>query len=75
MMPKNNIILLSTIDCPACERIKEILNKKQIKFKEINNVDYILEKGFGQVPVLIVDDENYVGSAAFRWVEAYNESN
>lgn len=65
------IILYST-NCPKCTILKKKLNKKQIVYTEINNIELMQELGINQVPILDVGGKLYNFKQANDWVEAYN---
>lgn len=63
-----NIVLFST-GCPKCRVLKAKLEQSSIEYKENNDVDFMLEKGFTTVPVLEVDGIVYNFKEAVKWIE------
>lgn len=61
-------ITLYSTHCPKCEILKKKLNEKSIDYKEINDTEYMLSKGFTTVPMLEVDDKTLNFAAAIKWV-------
>ncbi len=49
-----SIILYST-GCPRCNVLKKKLDAKGIQYTVEDNIDKILDKGFSNVPWLVVD--------------------
>lgn len=43
--------------CPKCNVLKQKMQKKNVSFVEINDIDIIISKGFSSVPMLEVDDK------------------
>lgn len=63
-----NIVLYST-KCPKCKVLEMKLKQSNIEFKEINDVDIMLQKGFKSAPVLEVDDAVYGFKDAVEWIK------
>lgn len=61
-------VVLYTTHCPRCNVIEQKLKAKTIEYEEITDVNLIEEKGFKQVPVLVVDDEIMDFVTANKWV-------
>jgi len=49
------MITLYTTHCPKCDILKKKLDSKNIKYKEISDIDIMIAKGFMSVPLLEVD--------------------
>lgn len=62
-----NIVLYST-HCPKCNVLETKLKQKGINFKENNNVELMVEKGFVMAPVLEVDGVAYNFKEAVEWI-------
>lgn len=62
-----NVILYST-GCPKCVVLKNKLTSKGIGYKEVNDIEYMTELGFMEVPVLEVDGERMNFVEANDWV-------
>ena len=63
-----NITVFSTPTCPWCTRVKEYLNYKEVKFKEVNvaedrdgAMEMIRKSGQRGVPVIDIDSNIVVG--------------
>lgn len=63
-----NIILYST-QCPKCKVLETKLKQSNIEFKEINDVDLMVEKGFKSAPILEVDGVTYDFKEAVEWIK------
>ena len=61
-------VVLYTTHCPRCNVLEQKLKAKTIEYEEITDVDLIEEKGFKQVPVLVVDDEVMDFVTANSWI-------
>lgn len=63
----NMIIVYSTRTCTACDRLKTILNEKNIEYEnkivneDIKADDFIDKFGVTTVPVIVIDDKTYFG--------------
>ena len=49
--------LYTTESCPRCKVLKMKLDKKNIKYDEVSDVDVLVSKGIKQAPVLEIDGE------------------
>lgn len=63
-----NITLYSN-NCPRCKILKAKLEEKGIEFKENNDVEFMVQKGFTTAPVLEVDDVAYRFRDAVEWLK------
>ncbi len=63
-------ILYST-NCPKCMILKEKLNEKKIKYKEINDVEIMQNKGIMTVPMLEVENNLYTFLQANDYINNY----
>lgn len=61
------VIFYST-HCPKCEILKSKLDKKQIGYEEINDVNNMVAKGFTYAPILEVDGQVMEFKEANDWV-------
>ncbi len=61
------IILYST-GCPKCNILKEKLEFKKVKYKEVNDVNIIRSMGIMSVPVLVVDGKRYDFASANDYI-------
>lgn len=62
-----DIIFYST-HCPKCKVIETKLNKKGIKYEEIDDLDVMLAKGYKSAPMLVVDGKDMDFVKANRWL-------
>lgn len=65
---QENAVILYTIDCPKCKVLKNKLDKKNVEYKIVEDVDIMLEKGFNSAPMLEVLDKAYTFNEAIRWL-------
>lgn len=63
-----NVILFSN-NCPRCKVLKTKLEQSGIKFKEINDVELMVQKGFITTPILEVDGVTYEFKEAVEWIK------
>lgn len=63
-----NIVLYST-KCPKCKVLETKLKQGNIEFKEINNVEVMVQKGFKSAPLLEVDGVVYNFKEAVEWIK------
>lgn len=61
------VILYST-HCPKCTVLESKLKEKNIEFKEVNDQQIMLDKGFMSAPMLEVDGEILKYADAMKWV-------
>lgn len=60
-------ILYST-GCPRCKVLEKKLEAKGIEYQIENDVTKMMEKGFANVPVLVVNDEAMDFMKAVAWI-------
>lgn len=63
-----NIVLYST-KCPKCKVLEAKLKQSNIEFKEINDVEVMVQKGFKSAPLLEVDGVVYNFKEAVEWIK------
>ena len=51
------MILYTAESCPRCKVLKLKLDKKNIQYDEVSDVDILVEKGIKQAPILEVNGE------------------
>ena len=61
-------ITLYTTGCPRCKVLSQKLDAKGIPYEAVTDVDEIIEKGFAQAPVLVVNDDVMEFATAVQWV-------
>lgn len=68
------ITLYTLVDCPRCVLVKQMLDKHNVQYKEIqDNKQLMIDKGFIEAPVLEVDGrtiETY--PSVLAWLEDNN---
>jgi glutaredoxin-related protein len=62
------MVKLYTTHCPKCNVLTTKLNQKEIKYKEITDIEIMKSKGYVQVPVLEVDNKAMNFSEANAWI-------
>ena len=48
-------VILYSNHCPQCKVLETKLKQKGVEYREINDIDLMLEKGFKSMPMLEVD--------------------
>ena len=66
------IVLYST-HCPKCKVLEAKLQKKNISYEEINDINIMQEKGYLSVPILEVDDISMNFAAANNWINGLED--
>ena len=67
------IILYTLVDCPRCVLVKQMLDKHNVQYKEIQDRQLMIDLGFTEAPVLKVDGktiETY--PSVLAWLEDNN---
>ncbi len=64
----NNIILYST-GCPRCKVLKLKLDKANIPYETVEDVDAIIAAGYKSAPVLKVGEKFYDFGEAVKWIK------
>ena len=62
-----NVILYST-GCPRCQVLKKKLERKNIVYQEINDIELMKELGIVEVPVLKINGELLEFNKANDWI-------
>lgn len=65
-------ILFST-GCPRCLELKDLLEKANIEYTLVSDVETILNAGIDKVPVLQVNDTKMEIKKAKEWINLQNE--
>lgn len=63
-------IILYTTGCPKCSILEKKLEKSEIEYEKITDINLMLEKGFTTVPMLEVDGEVMDYKSAFNYIES-----
>lgn len=61
-------VILYSNHCPQCRVLEAKLKQKGIEYREINDIDLMLEKGFKSMPMLEVNNEIMDYSQALKWL-------
>lgn len=67
MVKEEKIILYST-HCPKCIILEKKLKDKGVTYDEVNDVDYMVNLGFTEVPMLVVNDRIMGFNEAVKWI-------
>lgn len=67
MVKEEKIILYST-HCPKCTILEKKLKDKGVTYDEVNDVDYMVNLGFTEVPMLVVNDRIMGFNEAVKWI-------
>ena len=63
-------VTLYSTGCPKCKVLVAKLNKKNINYNAISDINVIISKGISTVPVLEVDNNLMDFKTAVDWVNA-----
>lgn len=70
------ITLYKSATCPQCKILKSKLEKKNIPFVEIMDLEIMKEKGITSIPQLQIDDGPLMGmGAANKWINEQEVKN
>ena len=69
------IILYTLNTCSRCQIIKAKMQDKKMQFKEVYDVNLMVEKGIRSVPYLEVDGDLMDFRRGIQWVNAYGNEN
>lgn len=61
-------VILYSNHCPQCRVLETKLKEKNMSYKEINDIDLMLKKGFKSMPMLEVDEEVMSYAQALKWI-------
>lgn len=50
-------VILYTTHCPKCRVLEKKMKEKNIEYKEVTDVDKMIDLGFDAVPILDVDGQ------------------
>lgn len=64
-------IVLYSNNCPKCKILKQKLDNKNINYKEVNDINLMISKGFNEVPLLEIDGEIYQFNKANEWINNF----
>lgn len=62
-------ITLYSTGCPRCHILEKKLNEKNVSYVVETNVDKMLEMGFTEVPVLVVEEKQLSYLEAVNWIK------
>lgn len=63
------MIILYTIDCPKCKVLENLLQKKQISYITVRDVELMKQKGFTECPKLEVNGQVFGFTEAVKFVK------
>ena len=66
-------VILYTTHCPKCKVLEAKLNKKNISYEEVSDINIIQEKGYLSVPILEVDDTSMNFATANTWINGLED--
>lgn len=61
-------IVFYSIHCPQCNVLKNKMDDKNIKYKEVNDTDIMQNKGIMSSPVLEIDGIRYDFAKAVKYI-------
>lgn len=61
-------ITLYTTHCPMCNILENLLERKDLSYEVVDDINVMIEKGFTAAPVLQVDDIIYNYPQAKLWI-------
>ena len=62
-----DIVIYSSNTCVNCKAAKQFMSENNIQYEEKNidddrnNMQYLIDNGFRGVPVIVINDEPYLG--------------
>lgn len=62
-------VILYTTHCPQCRMLEKRLEDSGIQYTEKTDVQEMIDKGFTNVPVLVVDGKAMQVREAVAWVD------
>ena len=66
-------IILYTLNCPICNKIKQMLDEKNIKYEVCDDEEEMERLGIEVVPVLSVDGLLMQAKVAMEYIRGYKE--
>lgn len=67
-MAKEEKIILYSTHCPKCTILEKKLKDKGVIYDEVNDADYMVNLGFTEVPMLVVNDRIMGFNEAVKWI-------
>lgn len=64
-----NIVLYTTTNCPQCVVLKQLLDNKNILYKESHDVSFLKENHILSVPQLSLDGKLMNMKEAMKWLQ------
>lgn len=58
-----------TTNCPACNVLKKMLDKKQLEYTVVSDVELMLSKGITSAPALEIDEQIMNYKQAYEWAK------
>ena len=62
------MVILYSTGCPKCNILKKKFESKNIDYKENNDTDLMISKGFSEVPMVEIDDKLFNFKQAVDWI-------
>ena len=69
------MVKLFTTGCPQCKVLEAKLEAANIKYKVMDDMNEVIEKGYMSAPILKVADAYYVFKDAVQWVNEHQGVN
>ena len=66
-------IILYSNNCPRCQILKAELDKEDIEYEIVSDIDEIEKIGYKTVPILTVDGAVMAFPKAMKWVKKQSE--
>lgn len=66
-------VILYSNHCPKCRVLTTKLNSANIQYKEVNDIDLMISKGFSAMPMLEVDGVVMNFLQATTWINERNK--
>lgn len=63
-----NEVILYEHGCPKCKVLKMKLDKKNIKYETVNDIEVMKEKGFSEAPKLEINGVVMNFTEAVKWI-------
>lgn len=67
----NDNIVLYTINCPICNRIKQMLDAKKIQYTLCSDEEKMISLGIDVLPVLSINGALLQAKAAMEYINKY----
>lgn len=61
-------VILYTTNCPKCTVLKSLMDKKDIQYKTVQDINIMIGKGFAHIPMLDVDGVIMGYAESYKWI-------